>query len=40
MEYRYGKNANYEDFSSGRVLYHIKGMTNFPRLAQRYMEGV
>src|SRR5690606_38122627 len=29
------KNANYEDFSSGRVLYHIKGMTNFPvRLAQ------
>lgn len=35
MEYRYGKNANYEDFSSGRVLYHIKGMTNFPvRLAQ------
>ncbi|MGI6038240.1 MAG: hypothetical protein ACOYD6_08465 [Limnochordia bacterium] len=35
MEYKYGKNANYEDFSSGRVLYHIKGMTNFPvRLAQ------
>lgn len=35
MKYRYGKNANYEDFSSGRVLYHIKGMTNFPvRLAQ------
>ena len=35
MEYRYGKNINYEDFSSGRVLYHVKGMTNFPvRLAQ------
>ncbi|GFN36612.1 hypothetical protein [Tepidimicrobium xylanilyticum] len=35
MEYRYGKNINYEDFSSGRVLYHISGMTNFPvRLAQ------
>jgi len=35
MEYRYGKNDNYEDFSSGRVLYNIKGMTNFPvRLAQ------
>lgn len=35
MEYKYGKNDNYEDFSSGRVLYHIRGMTNFPvRLAQ------
>ncbi|MGI6425414.1 MAG: hypothetical protein ACOX2A_09465 [Tepidanaerobacteraceae bacterium] len=35
MEYKYGKNDNYEDFSSGRVLYHISGMTNFPvRLAQ------
>lgn len=35
MEYRYGKNDNYEDFASGRVLYHGSGMTNFPvRLAQ------
>ena len=35
MEYKYGKKANYEDFSSGRVLYYISGMTNFPvRLAQ------
>ena len=35
MEYKYGKNENYEDFSSGRVLYHVSGMTNFPvRLAQ------
>jgi len=35
MEYKYGKNGNYEDFSSGRVLYHVRGMTNFPvRLAQ------
>jgi len=35
MEYKYGKNLNYEDFSSGRVLYHGRGMTNFPvRLAQ------
>lgn len=35
MEYKYGKKDNYEDFSSGRVLYHTSGMTNFPvRLAQ------
>ncbi|MGI6576124.1 MAG: hypothetical protein ACOX3A_09905 [bacterium] len=35
MEYKYGKNGNYEHFSSGRVLYHGSGMTNFPvRLAQ------
>lgn len=35
MEYKYGQNQNYEDFSSGRVLYHGEGMTNFPvRLAQ------
>lgn len=35
MEYRFGKNDNYQDFSSGRVLYHGRGMTNFPvRLAQ------
>ncbi len=30
MEYRYGKNENYEDFASGRVLYNDKGITNFP----------
>lgn len=35
MEYKYGRNDNYEDLSSGRVLYHKRGMTNFPvRLAQ------
>lgn len=35
MEYKYGKKENYEHFSSGRVLYHVAGMTNFPvRLAQ------
>ena len=35
MEYKYGKNDNYEIFSAGRVLYNVKGMTNFPvRLAQ------
>ena len=35
MEYKYANNDNYEDFSSGRVLYHGSGMTNFPvRLAQ------
>jgi len=35
MEYKYAKNENYEDFASGRVLYHGRGMTNFPvRLAQ------
>jgi tRNA G10 N-methylase Trm11 len=35
MEYKYANNNNYEDFSSGRVLYHGSGMTNFPvRLAQ------
>jgi tRNA G10 N-methylase Trm11 len=35
MEYKYGKNNNYENFSAGRVLYNVKGMTNFPvRLAQ------
>ncbi|MBZ2174315.1 hypothetical protein K8M07_03535 [Schnuerera sp. xch1] len=35
MEYKYSKNDNYENFSSGRVLYHGSGMTNFPvRLAQ------
>jgi len=35
MEYKYAKNEKYEDFSSGRVLYHGSGMTNFPvRLAR------
>lgn len=35
MEYKYGMNINYEDLSSGRVLYHTSGVTNFPvRLAQ------
>lgn len=35
MEYKYGKSENYEDFSSGRVLYNAKGAANFPvRLAQ------
>lgn len=39
MEYKYAKNENYEDFSSGRVLYHGSGMTNFPvRLAQEIFE--
>jgi SAM-dependent methyltransferase len=34
MEYKYGKNENYEDFASGRVLYHNGGVPNFPvRLA-------
>lgn len=34
MEYKYGKQMNYEDYSSGRVLYNDKGATNFPiRLA-------
>ena len=23
MEYKYTKNDNYEDFASGRVLYHV-----------------
>lgn len=34
MEYKYGKNVSYEDFASGRVLYHTGGVPNFPvRLA-------
>lgn len=34
MEYKYAKNCNYEDFASGRVLYHVNGAPNFPvRLA-------
>lgn len=30
MEYLYCKNENYEDYSSGRVLYGGKGIPNFP----------
>lgn len=30
MEYRYSPKANYEDFASGRVLYHAKNIANFP----------
>lgn len=30
MEYKYIKNQNYEDFSSGRVLYHVGGNPTFP----------
>ncbi len=34
MEYQYGENINYEDYASGRVLYHQSGVPNFPvRLA-------
>lgn len=34
MEYRYCENRNWEDFSSGRVLYGTGGVPNFPvRLA-------
>lgn len=29
MEYLYSKNENFEDFSSGRVLYNAKGIPNF-----------
>lgn len=35
MEYKYAENRNYEDFSSGRVLYGYRRVTNFPvRLSQ------
>ena len=35
MEYKYCEKQNFEDYSSGRVLYHKANMTNFPvRLAQ------
>jgi len=35
MLYKYSKNENYEDFACGRVIYNMKGSTNFPvRLAQ------
>ncbi len=30
MEYKYTKNENYEDFASGRVLYHVGGEPTFP----------
>ncbi|WP_160687730.1 hypothetical protein [Clostridium sp. C2-6-12] len=30
MEYKYAENNNYEDFASGRVLYHVNGVPNFP----------
>jgi len=34
MEYKYSKDDNFEDFASGRVLYHRSGMPCFPvRLA-------
>ena len=34
MEYKYANNDNYEDFASGRVLYHVGGAPTFPvRLA-------
>lgn len=30
MEYKYCENGNYEDFASGRVIYHANGVPNFP----------
>ncbi len=30
MEYKYAQNENYEDFASGRVLYHMGGEPTFP----------
>lgn len=30
MEYKYCENSNYEDFASGRVLYNVNGVPNFP----------
>lgn len=39
MEYKYTKNENYEDFASGRVLYHMGGEPTFPvRLALEIYE--
>jgi len=39
MEYKYAKNQNYEDFASGRVLYHMGGEPTFPvRLALEIYE--
>ena len=38
MQYRYAHNQNYEDFASGRVLYHKSGLSTFPvRLAIEVM---
>jgi hypothetical protein len=30
MNDRYFKNESFEDFASGRVIYHRPGFTNFP----------
>lgn len=30
MEYKYAKNENFEDFASGRVIYHMGGEATFP----------
>jgi len=39
MEYKYCEKQNFEDYSSGRVLYQKSGMTNFPvRLAQEIFQ--
>jgi len=39
MEYKYAANDNYEDFSSGRVIYHMGGAATFPvRLALEIYE--
>ncbi len=39
MEYKYASNDNYEDFASGRVLYHVGGAPTFPvRLALELFE--
>ncbi|MHB1485866.1 MAG: hypothetical protein ACYCYI_14585 [Saccharofermentanales bacterium] len=35
MQYKFTQNENYEDFACGRVIYNMKGSSNFPvRLAQ------
>ena len=40
MVYKYFPNNNYEDFSSGRVLYHKSNFTNYPvRLAGEIFSG-
>ena len=39
MEYFYAPNTNYEDYASGRVLYHGKGLATFPvRLASELFQ--
>lgn len=39
MEYKYASNENFEDFASGRVLYHVGGAPTFPvRLASELYE--